>query len=51
MRLLMQGSNVFSSTEELFESSAPWTRLGSNQEPTDYESAALTIELRVLRLT
>src|SRR5205085_4282200 len=33
------------------KTSAPWTRLGSNQEPTDYESAALTIELRVLRLT
>ena len=23
-----------------------WARLDSNQEPTDYESAALTIELR-----
>jgi hypothetical protein len=23
-----------------------WARLDSNQEPTDYESAALTVELR-----
>jgi hypothetical protein len=25
-----------------------WARLDSNQEPTDYESAALTVELRAL---
>jgi hypothetical protein len=27
-----------------------WARLDSNQEPTDYESAALTVELRALGL-
>ncbi len=26
-----------------------WARLDSNQEPTDYESAALTVELRAPR--
>src|SRR6266403_6312458 len=28
-----------------------WARLDSNQEPTDYESAALTVELRAPRIS
>src|SRR6202521_1153230 len=28
-----------------------WARLDSNQEPTDYESAALTVELRAPRFS
>ena len=30
--------------------SAWWARLDLNQEPTDYESAALTVELRARKL-
>src|ERR1700674_3654951 len=46
MRAKLKLSKEQAEENQAYPLSGWWARLDSNQEPTDYESAALTVELR-----
>src|ERR1700674_2236840 len=51
MRAKLKLSKEQAEENQAYPLSGWWARLDSNQEPTDYESAALTVELRAPRFS